>query len=248
MQVLLALGECHSKREDKQHVILHRDLKPGNVFFDQNNNVKLGDFGLCRILSAESQYAHTNVGTPYYMSPEQIKEANYDSKTDIWSLGCVLYEMVALRPPFQATNHLALAKKIIQGTIDRIPYRYSEDLQNVINWMLHKEPEKRPTVDDLMGIPKIQLRMNERKMREDYAVLKQREKEVHERYEKLKLKEKALLAREAALNKREEAARNKKLQITEQAMMQNDTAAMILQSLVQPVEFSRLDDRQKQIL
>ena len=155
MQVLLALGECHSKRDDKLHVILHRDLKPGNVFFDQTNNVKLGDFGLCRILSAESQYAHTNVGTPYYMSPEQIKEANYDSKTDIWSLGCVLYEMVALRPPFQATNHLALAKKIIQGQIERIPHRYSEDLQNVINWMLHKEPDRRPTVDELMGIPKI---------------------------------------------------------------------------------------------
>jgi hypothetical protein len=109
--------------------------------------------------------------------------------------------------------------------------------------MLHKEPDKRPTVDELMGIPKIQLRMNERKMREDYAFLKQRETEVHERYEKLKLKEKALLAREAALNKREEAARNKKLQITEQAMMQNDTAAMILQSLGQPVEFSRIDER-----
>lgn len=169
MQVLLALNECHCKRADKQHVILHRDLKPGNVFFDQHNNVKLGDFGLCRILSAESQYAHTNVGTPYYMSPEQIKEANYDAKTDIWSLGCVLYEMVALRPPFQATNHLALARKIIQGNIDRIPQRYSEDLQNVIQWMLHKEPERRPTVEDLMGIPKILLRMNERKMRDDYA-------------------------------------------------------------------------------
>ena len=140
MQVLLALNECHTPREDKQHVILHRDLKPGNLFFDKNNNVKLGDFGLCRILSAESQYAHTNVGTPYYMSPEQIKESNYDAKTDIWSLGCVLYEIVSLRPPFQATNHLALAGKIINSTIERIPMRYSEDLQNVVQWMLNKEP------------------------------------------------------------------------------------------------------------
>lgn len=121
-------------------MILHRDLKPGNLFFDKNNNVKLGDFGLCRILSAESQYAHTNVGTPYYMSPEQIKESNYDAKTDIWSLGCVLYEIVSLRPPFQATNHLALAGKIINSSIDRIPMRYSEDLQNVVTWMLNKEP------------------------------------------------------------------------------------------------------------
>jgi NIMA (never in mitosis gene a)-related kinase len=66
------------------------------------------------------------------MSPEQINEAHYNEKTDIWSAGCVLYEMVALRPPFEATNHLALAKKIISGAIERIPERYSEDLQEVI--------------------------------------------------------------------------------------------------------------------
>lgn len=93
--------------------------------------------------------------------------------------------------------------------------------------MLHKEPEKRPTVEELMGIPKIQLRMNERKMREDYANLKQRETEVHEKYEKLKIKEKALLVRETVLNKRDEKARNKKLEITERAMLHNDTAAII---------------------
>lgn len=74
------------------------------------------------------------------MSPEQIKESNYDAKTDIWSLGCVLYEIVSLRPPFQANNHLALANKIINSSIERIPMRYSEDLQEVISWMLNKEP------------------------------------------------------------------------------------------------------------
>jgi NIMA (never in mitosis gene a)-related kinase len=124
MQIILALKECHEHKILGK--ILHRDIKPGNVFFDANNNVKLGDFGLSRILSEESQYAQTNVGTPYYMSPEQINEASYDEKTDIWSTGCVLYEMVALKPPFLASNHLALATKIIQGKIDRIPERYSE--------------------------------------------------------------------------------------------------------------------------
>jgi len=157
-----------------------------------NNNVKLGDFGLCRILSAESQYAHTGVGTPYYMSPEQIQEANYDAKTDVWSLGCVLYEMVALRPPFQATNHLELARKILQGEISRIPNRYSEDLQNLILLMTSKKAEKRPSVDDLMQIPPIQLRMSERKMREDYAELKKREQETVEQYDILKQRQKQL--------------------------------------------------------
>jgi serine/threonine protein kinase len=75
---------------------LHRDIKPGNVFFDQGNNIKLGDFGLSRILSETSNYAKTNVGTPYYMSPEQVNESEYNEKSDIWSAGCLLYEIVAL--------------------------------------------------------------------------------------------------------------------------------------------------------
>lgn len=83
--------------------------------------------------------------------------------------------MVALRPPFQATNHLELARKILQGDIARIPNRYSEDLQSVIVWMTNKQAEKRPSVDELMQIPKIMLRMSERKMRQDYEDLKKRE-------------------------------------------------------------------------
>ena len=114
MQILLALRECHY-RGIKGSKILHRDLKPSNVFFDCNNNVKLGDFGLSRIIKNESgeenseAFASTNVGTPYYMSPEQIHENQYDEKTDIWSTGCVIYELVSLLPPFTARNHLALA-------------------------------------------------------------------------------------------------------------------------------------------
>ena len=101
-QLTLALLECHMRKEGNK--ILHRDLKPGNVFFDNEQNVKLGDFGLSRIMGDESVFAYTHVGTPYYMSPEQIQEQRYNEKSDIWSAGCVIYEMLALRAPFEATN------------------------------------------------------------------------------------------------------------------------------------------------
>lgn len=115
---------------------MHRDLKPGNIFLDAESNAKLGDFGLARVLNQGSMYAQTNVGTPYYMSPEQINEQKYDEKSDIWSLGCLVYEMAAQRPPFKAQNQLALALKIKEGSFDRIPKRYSEELWNVIKCML----------------------------------------------------------------------------------------------------------------
>jgi len=82
--------------------ILHRDLKPGNIFLDGNSDAKVGDFGLARVLNHDSVFAQTHVGTPYYMSPEQINEQRYNEKSDIWSLGCIVYEMAALRPPFKA--------------------------------------------------------------------------------------------------------------------------------------------------
>ena len=85
--------------------------------------------------------------------------------------------------------------------------RYSEDLQNVITWMLNKEPQQRPSVSDLLDIPKIQLRMNERKMKEDYEALKRREEEVYSKYKKLRQREKELLERENELAKREETAK-----------------------------------------
>lgn len=100
-QVVSALYACHNRKEGR---ILHRDLKPGNVFLDSNKNVKLGDFGLSKIMGQESVFAKTHVGTPYYMSPELIEGAPYNEKSDIWSAGCVIYELAALRAPFEATN------------------------------------------------------------------------------------------------------------------------------------------------
>lgn len=69
-QMTMALFACHRKKEGSR--VLHRDLKPGNVFFDSQDNVKIGDFGLSRMMGEDSVYAYTHVGTPYYMSPEQI--------------------------------------------------------------------------------------------------------------------------------------------------------------------------------
>lgn len=76
------------------------------------------------------------MGTPYYMSPEQINEQKYNEKSDIWSLGCLTYEMAALRPPFKAQNQLALALKIKEGQYERIPSLYSQELWAVIQCML----------------------------------------------------------------------------------------------------------------
>lgn len=137
----MALKECHRHKDSTGKVtpILHRDLKPGNIFMDSAQNIKIGDFGLAKELGSESKFATTNVGTPFYMSPEMINEQKYNEKSDIWALGCLLYELCALVPPFDAHNHLSLAVKINAGKFDRIPSVYSEDLHRAIRWMLSLE-------------------------------------------------------------------------------------------------------------
>ena len=125
VQLLNALKYCHQDLFlTANHKVIHRDLKPGNVFLTKDGSVKLGDFGLCRSLGDQSQAA-TNVGTPLYMPPEILAKQQYTEKADVWSLGCVIYELAALQPPFQATNMDSLKIKVRSGARPSLPANYS---------------------------------------------------------------------------------------------------------------------------
>ncbi|MBN3309605.1 serine/threonine-protein kinase Nek2 isoform X2 [Amia ocellicauda] len=213
-QLVLALKECH-RRSDGGHTVLHRDLKPANIFLDVKQNVKLGDFGLARILNHDTSFAKTFVGTPYYMSPEQINRMSYNEKSDIWSLGCLMYELCALSPPFTAYNQKDLAEKIREGKFRRIPYRYSEDLNALLSKMLNLKDYLRPSVESIIQNPLIvdvvaeELRKNSERNRRrsteaespqptDLSAAEQRLKE-----QQLQARERALKEREQMLEQRE---------------------------------------------
>ena len=216
-QVVSALYACHTNKSGK---ILHRDIKPSNVFLDSDNNVKLGDFGLSLMLNKEMNFAYSNVGTPYYMSPEQVDENKYNEKSDMWSLGCFLYELAALHPPFEAHNHLSLALKIKSGKVDKLPEKYSENLCKVIFWLINVDQEKRPSIRDIIVIPEVSIRIKEKKVKESYQRLKKFENELKMREENLIENEKKLKIRENFLDEREKnlAQRENYIKMKEEEM------------------------------
>ncbi|KAL4233987.1 Serine/threonine-protein kinase Nek11 [Mactra antiquata] len=148
VQLLLAVHYMHSRR------VLHRDLKTRNIFL-KKNMVKIGDFGISRILMGTTDLASTFTGTPYYMSPEVLKHEGYNSKSDVWSIGCILYEMCTLDHAFDGKSLMAVMYKIVEGDPPDLPSKYSKELNKVLKLMLNKDPEKRPSATELIKIPLI---------------------------------------------------------------------------------------------
>ena len=137
--------------------ILHRDLKSANVFLYTNGDAKIGDLNVSKVTRAG--VGHTQTGTPYYASPEVWKDSPYDNKSDIWSLGCVLYEMITLKPPFRAQDMEGLYKRVIKGQYNKIPDRFSNDLFQIVQFLLQVNPKSRPSCEQILNHPIIQKRI-----------------------------------------------------------------------------------------
>ncbi|CAD8184138.1 unnamed protein product [Paramecium pentaurelia] len=154
IQIVKGLKALHDMK------IYHRDLKSANVFMNSDGTVKLGDMNVSKV--AKKILLYTQTGTPYYASPEVWKDQPYDSKSDIWSLGCVLYEMTTLKPPFRAEDMSGLYKKVVKGYYPKIPTIYSQDLSNVIRALLQVQPHLRPSCDKILQLQAIVNRLDDK--------------------------------------------------------------------------------------
>ena len=144
-QLASALNYLHQRK------ILHRDVKTGNIFVSADSSIlKLGDFGVAKVLEKAGQMARTCVGTPGYLSPEICVRKQYNSKSDIWSLGCVLYQLMTLHPPFTGRNMNQLLTAIVRGHFAPMPSRYSYELRQTVATMLRRNPEDRPSACTLL--------------------------------------------------------------------------------------------------
>eukprot|EP00931_Biecheleriopsis_adriatica_P104564 TRINITY_DN79228_c0_g1_i1.p1 TRINITY_DN79228_c0_g1~~TRINITY_DN79228_c0_g1_i1.p1 ORF type:complete len:831 (+),score=203.19 TRINITY_DN79228_c0_g1_i1:149-2641(+) len=148
-QLAGALDHMHSKR------IMHRDLKPANIFVKNDGSLQLGDLGLGRFFSSQTLEAFSKVGTPLYMSPEVLHGAGYDMQADVWSLGCVLYELVVLRSPFKSEQQLSLYDlfvRISKGEYPPLPETFDSEFRTLVTQMLALEPAKRLDVSKVLEI------------------------------------------------------------------------------------------------
>ncbi|XP_031663259.1 serine/threonine-protein kinase Nek4 isoform X4 [Oncorhynchus kisutch] len=149
VQIAMALQYLHEEH------ILHRDLKTQNIFLTKTNIIKVGDLGIARVLENQNDMANTLIGTPYYMSPELFSNKPYNHKSDVWALGCCVYEMSTLKHAFNAKDMNSLVYRIVEGKLPQMPSKYDPQLGALIKSMLCKRPEDRPDVKLILRQPYI---------------------------------------------------------------------------------------------
>ena len=154
VQILEGLNYLHENK------IIHRDLKNANIFLTKDGTVKIGDLNVSKI-TKKNEMATTQTGTPYYVAPEIWMNKPYEYKCDIWSLGCILYELCRLKPPFRGTNIKELRENIKRGNYEPIQNVYSNDLKNIISLMLRQNPNERPTAKELINGEIVQKKIKE---------------------------------------------------------------------------------------
>ncbi|XP_007964494.3 serine/threonine-protein kinase 36 isoform X1 [Chlorocebus sabaeus] len=145
-QLVSALYYLHS------HRILHRDMKPQNILLAKGGGIKLCDFGFARAMSTNTMVLTSIKGTPLYMSPELVEERPYDHTADLWSVGCILYELAVGTPPFYATSIFQLVSLILKDPV-RWPSTISPCFKNFLQGLLTKDPRQRLSWPDLLHHP-----------------------------------------------------------------------------------------------
>ena len=146
-QTLLALEYLHSKG------VIHRDIKLLNIFMNKDKEIKIGDMGMSKII--ENNIADMNmsrVGTPLFLAPELVKKEKYDYKIDIWSLGCSLYHLAKLVPPFNEDNLIKLGNAIVNNKPKELPHVYSQEFKSLVNALLVKDKNKRVSAKEAIEL------------------------------------------------------------------------------------------------
>jgi NIMA (never in mitosis gene a)-related kinase len=146
-QIVIALMQIHSKH------ILHRDLKTQNIFLTEDDLIKVGDFGIAKALNDTADFAKTSVGTPYFMAPEVIRGEKYQEKADIWALGCILYEIVTFKKPFDERDISRVFEQITSKEFMPMPSHVDLNIKVLVSMMLSKDPAQRPTIWEIANAP-----------------------------------------------------------------------------------------------
>lgn len=174
IQITIGLDYLHRRR------ILHRDLKPKNVFIHHGGQIKIGDLGFGKILLPHQNMAYSGVGTPIYFSPELCAGHAYDARIDVWALGCIVHELATLEAAFDASNYVALTDKIMRRPPKPLPENYSVELQTLVSQMLNKNQLNRPYIEEILQCPAIGIRLELQRYRQEHQQLQAQTQDAQE--------------------------------------------------------------------